>query len=79
MRLAPALLALPLLTACAEKHWVYDKPGMTPATLDHDLDACGKETIRASRVAIFRSQRSDQEALNRCMERKGYRARLEEQ
>lgn len=78
-RLALALSVLPLLASCAATHWVYDKPGMTPAALDHDREECRKEAIRPSRVAIFRSQRSDQEALNRCMERKGYRPTLEEQ
>lgn len=73
-----ALLTTLGLAACAGPTYVYDKPKVTPARLDTDLAACRKQAFRPSRVAIFSSQRYDQEALNTCMERKGYTVRREE-
>ena len=67
-----------VLAACAGPSYVYDKPKVTPARLDEDLAACRKEAFRPSRFAIVASQRYDRDALNRCMERKGYTVRRED-
>jgi len=70
-------LALCLLAGCAER-WAYSKPGLTPARLDQDLDACRREAHRPYWFAFVRSARVDQDALNRCMERRGYTAQRDE-
>lgn len=68
-------LVVPALAGCAGPEWSYEKPGATVARLDHDLVLCRREALRPRDFAIFSSQRFDQEVLNRCMERKGYRAK----
>ena len=76
--LSALLTALGLLGGCATDQWIYTKPGVTPAALDHDLGACRRQAHRPYTFAITRSRRVDQEALNQCMERKGYTARPDE-
>jgi hypothetical protein len=71
------LLAL-VLAACAAPTFGYDKRGATPAQVDRDRSQCKKEAFRPSRFALWRSGRYDTDALNRCMERKGYAVRPEE-
>ena len=63
------------LVGCATAEWSYDRRGLTPARLDHDLTECRREALRPYIFAFLRSQRFDQEVLNRCMERKGYTPR----
>ena len=71
-----ALAASATLAGCATATaWVYDKPGVSVARLDHDLSLCRKEALRPYTFALLRSQRFDPEALNGCMERKGYAVR----
>jgi hypothetical protein len=77
LRLSLAVFVLALLSGCASEHWVYAKPNVTPARLDSDLAACRKESVERGRIAIFQSGRVDQEALNRCMQRRGYTPRRE--
>ena len=72
-----AAVALTLLAGCGGR-WVYERPGLTPARLDQDLEACRKEAHRPYWFAIWSSDRVDRDVFNRCMERKGYTARLEE-
>ena len=73
-RAARALAALALAAAaCATpQEWIYEKPGLTTARLDHDMTACRKEALDRFSIALLPSQRVDREAFNRCMERKGY-------
>jgi hypothetical protein len=80
MRLAPILLtlALGLAAGCAGERWIYNKKGVTPATLDSDLGACRRQAHRPQSFAITSSRRVDQDELNRCMERKGYTATRDE-
>ena len=72
---ATAGAALLLLMAgaggCASRQWDYDKSGITAIKLDHDLRECRREAYRPHTLAIF--HRVDDDALNRCMERRGYR------
>jgi hypothetical protein len=69
------VLAIGLLAGCAAEQWSYSKRGLTPARLGEDLGACRREAVRPQRFAATRSGRLDQEAINQCMERKGYTSR----
>jgi hypothetical protein len=73
--LSAFFFVLALLAGCAAASWSYSKPGVTPAGLDHDLGACRRQADRPSTFALTRAGRLDQDALNQCMERKGYTAR----
>ena len=76
-RRAVALLsAASLLAGCATEEWIYEKPGMTPAKLDHDIAVCRKEAPDPRSVVAPGSERVDRALFNRCMERKGYTGRL---
>jgi len=66
-----------LISGCASERWVYEKPNLNAARLDHDLATCRKESMEHGRLAIFQSGRVDQEAVNRCMQRRGYTPRRE--
>lgn len=75
---AGLILALLALTACAAPTFTYEKRAATPAQLDRDLGQCKREAFRPSRFSIWPSGRYDVDALNRCMERKGYAVRPED-
>jgi hypothetical protein len=77
-RAAAVIGAALMLGACATKQWIYDKPGLTPAKLDHDMVLCRKESNDPQIVALPGNPRSDRAIFNRCMERKGYTVRMEE-
>lgn len=72
------ILVVLALAACAAPTFTYDKRGTTPAQLDRDLGQCKREAFRPSRFAVWPSGRYDIDALNRCMERKGYSVRPED-
>jgi hypothetical protein len=72
------VLGLCLLAGCAAERWSYTRAGLTPARLDLDLETCRKQAHRPHWFALTRSARVDQEALNQCMERKGYTARRDD-
>jgi len=65
-------LVLGLLAGCASEEWSYNKPGLTPARLDQDLEACRRQARRPHWFGITREARLDREAINQCMERRGY-------
>ena len=69
------VLALALVAAgCASSAtYVYERPGTTPARLDHDLTDCRKEAVRPDVFSVTSAGRYDTTILNRCMERRGYR------
>jgi len=69
------LYAASLLAGCATEEWIYEKPGMTPAKLDHDIAVCRKEAPDPRSVVAPGSERVDRTLFNRCMERKGYTGR----
>ena len=76
-RRAVALLyAASLLAGCATEEWIYEKPGMTPAKLDHDIAVCRREAPDPRSVVAPGSERVDRALFNRCMERKGYTGRI---
>ena len=77
-RAAALLWAVGVLAGCATREWIYEKPSMTPARLDHDMATCRKEALDPRAVAIVASERVDRAVFNRCMERKGYTARIVE-
>lgn len=74
-RAAGAALAFCLLAGCAAERWSYTKPGLTPARLDQDLEACRRQAHRPYWFAFTRSGRVDQDALKQCMQHRGYDAR----
>jgi hypothetical protein len=75
---AGAALALILLAGCAPEQWTYNRPGLTPARLDRDLEECRRQAHRPAWFGLSRSGRVDQDVLNQCMERRGYTARRDE-
>ena len=78
MRGAGAALGLCLLAGCASAQWTYSRLGLTPARLDLDLEFCRRQAQRPDWFALSRSGRLDQDAVKRCMERKGYTAGRDE-
>jgi hypothetical protein len=74
-RTASLVFAVSLLTGCATEEWIYEKPGMTPAKLDHDKAICRKEAPDPRAVVLPGSERVNRTLFNRCMERKGYTGR----
>jgi hypothetical protein len=71
-------VGLCLLAGCAAERWSYTRAGLTPVRLDLDLESCRKQAHRPHWFALTRSARVDREALNQCMERKGYTARRDD-
>jgi hypothetical protein len=71
-RRAWAVLGFCVLAGCAAEEWSYTRPGLTPARLDQDLEACRRQARRPQWFALTRAARLDQDAINQCMERKGY-------
>jgi hypothetical protein len=71
------LMAL-ALAGCAAPTFAYERRSGTPAQLDRDLNQCKREAFRPSRFSIWQSGRYDVDALNRCMQRKGYTVRPED-
>jgi hypothetical protein len=67
-----------LVVGCVAERWSYTRPGLTPARLDLDLEACRKQAHRPHWFALTRSGRVDRDELNLCMERKGYSAHRDE-
>jgi hypothetical protein len=73
-------LALALALAvggCGSRTYIYERPGATPARLDHDLTECRREAVRPDVFSITSAGRYDTDILNRCMERRGYRVTAE--
>src|SRR5262245_44017815 len=72
-RAAIALWSLAaLLTACAgREEWIYEKPRMTPAQLDHDKVVCRKAAPSRSMWRTLQEEKVEREAFNRCMARLG--------
>jgi len=77
-RAAALLCAASVFAGCATREWIYEKPGVVPAKLDHDMAICRKHAADPQVVAPPGSERVDRAAFNRCMERKGYTARMVE-
>ncbi|HEY3098418.1 MAG TPA: hypothetical protein VGL14_05880 [Methylomirabilota bacterium] len=73
MRRRLAVVVVLVLAGCAAPRYIYEKRSATPAQLDRDLETCKREGFRASRFAVWPSNRYDWDVVNRCMERKGYR------
>jgi hypothetical protein len=78
VRRAVVTLALLMLAGCAPERWSYTRAGVSPGRLDQDLEACRRQAHRPYRFAFVRSARVDQDALNLCMQQKGYAARRDD-
>ena len=62
-----------LLAACAgSQEWIYEKPRMTPAQLEHDKRTCRKVAPSRSLLRTLQEDKVEREAFNRCMEKQGY-------
>ena len=62
-----------LLPACAgSQEWIYAKPRVTPAQLDHDKAQCRKAAPSRSMLRTLQEEKVEREAFNRCMEMRGY-------
>lgn len=74
-----ALLAAGVLGGCGV-HWIYDRPGVTPAELARDKGACLQEAPPSSALLaeILQEEPLNREVFNRCMQRRGYTVRREE-
>jgi hypothetical protein len=67
-----------LVAGCSSSgEWVYNKPNTSAVQIDRDLGVCRKESTRGTAIVIMPSQRLDRDAMNRCMERKGYTVTFE--
>ena len=77
-RTAALVYTASLVVGCATPEWIYEKPGVLPAKLDHDMTICRKEAADPRALALPGSERVDRATFNRCMERKGYTARMVE-
>ncbi len=78
MKPAHVVTAILLLAGCSSTgEWVYNKPRTSAVQVDRDLGTCRKESTRNTAVVVAPSQRLDRDAMNRCMERKGYTVTLE--
>ena len=68
--LAAVLLAV---AGCrSTEEWSYDKPRATAAQLDRDLTQCGRQARPTGTFAYPAMTGPDREALNTCMEKRGY-------
>ena len=71
-----------LLTAvaagCTATHqWIYEKPGMTPESLNRDRIACRAAAPPTGLTKLLDTDDVDRPAFTRCMEQRGYTARRE--
>ena len=72
MRRAAIIGLVLVIAGCAAPKYVYEKRRATPAQTDHDLQTCRRQSFRPDWFAIWPSNRYDWDAVNRCMEHKGY-------
>lgn len=77
MRCASALIGAVAFVGCSTTQWVYEKPGMTPAKLGHDMKLCRREAADPQTVSLPGTPRVDRTVFNKCMERRGYTVRTE--
>jgi hypothetical protein len=76
-RAAVVFLAL-VAAGCATTHqWIYDKPGMTPESLDRDRGACRAASPPGGITKMLKMDDVDREAFTACMQGRGYTARRE--
>lgn len=56
----------------SSEEWSYDRPRVTPFELDRDLTQCAQQARPTGTFAFPSLTGPDREALNRCMEKRGY-------
>lgn len=76
-RRAATLVCAVALVGCSTTQWVYEKPGTTPAKLDHDMALCRREANDPRTISLPGTPRVDRTLFNKCMERRGYTVRTE--
>ena len=54
------------------EEWSYDKPRVNAAQLDRDLTQCGQRARPTGVLAYPSMTGPDREALNACMQKRGY-------
>jgi len=77
MRRAATLVCVVALAGCSSTQWIYERPGMTQARLDHDMALCRKEANDPQTISLPGTPRVDRAVFNKCMERRGYTVRTE--
>jgi len=78
VRRAATIVLVLVIAGCAPPKYVYERRRATPAQTEHDLQICRRESFRPDRFALWPSNRYDWDAVNRCMGRKGYSVRPDE-
>ena len=73
LRLTALVLILAGAAGCRSgEEWSYDRPRATPAQLDRDLTQCAREARPTGTFAYPSMTGPDREALNACMQKRGY-------
>ena len=75
--LALASLTLAAAGCATTHHWIYDKAGMTPESLDRDRAVCRAESPPRGMTKALSMDDVDRDTFNACMQRRGYVARRE--
>ena len=71
-------LVMLLAGACANTHqWIYEKPGMSPESLDRDRAACRTEAPPRGLTKMLNADDVDRSDFTTCMQKRGYTARRE--
>jgi len=61
------------MTGCrSAEEWSYEKPRVSSAQLDRDLTQCGQRARPTGALAYPSITGPDREALNACMQKRGY-------
>jgi len=80
-RLTPVIVLVLLsgfVAGCAvTHHWIYDKRGMTPESVDRDRAACRAASPPRGLTALLNLDDVDRDDFTRCMGQLGYTARRE--
>jgi len=67
-----------LAAGCSTTHqWIYDKPGMTPESLDRARAVCRAVAPPQGLTKLLDIDDVDRDGFTRCMEQRGYTARRE--
>jgi hypothetical protein len=72
LRVTALAVVLALAGCRSSEEWSYDKPRVTSAQLDRDLTQCAHQARPTGPLAYPAMTGPAREALNACMEKRGY-------